>query len=59
MMQFSVFELLTLKVFLICSYFLPIQPLCSDRVCTYKKVYDFLGSYSGTLLLLRFQVAKK
>ena len=49
---FSVFKLPTLKVFLICFIFYQFQSACSDRACPYKKVYNFLLSYSGTRFFL-------
>ena len=61
---FSVFKLPTLKVFLICSIFYQFQSVCSDRACPYKKVYNFLVSYSGIrffykrLQFLRVEVPK-
>ena len=42
-MLFFVFELPTLKMFLICSYFYQFQPPCSYKVCTVavKAVHSF------------------
>ena len=47
---FSVSKLPTLKVFLICFYFLLISAclFVCFRVCRYKIVHNFLGNYSGT-----------
>ena len=39
-------ELLTREIFLNCSYFF-LPNSASYKVCLYKKVHDFLGSFDG------------
>ena len=45
------FELLNLKIFFIYSYYVyQFDPRCSYKVCVYKKVYNFLGSYNDVAM---------